>query len=304
MKKQEFEYKTILNNGLVAIIIISIMIFGSWYIMLNHAVGVAHQIKTTTYVVEREETDSITASDTITMYLNQLDSIKNDIIQLQRDYHDNIDLMINKANGWMAFWIGIVAVILGMLSILQIFRQIRATEKFKDLKAEISLSEKELGQKIDSAIDELKNQYAYLEKEKQNLLCTIHENRIAASMICISIPDPLIASSPSARRQSFCSQLKHIANDFEHYLMIILDRKDTDRWENVASILMNLKIALVRARTAFSGHDENVCFFNLINKINKAITDFQKLSIFIKEEDIDLLKDISKDYMDIVSRIG
>lgn len=303
MNKQGCDYKAILTNGLVAIIIISVMIFGSWYIMLNRAVGVTHQIKTTTYVVEHEATDTITKSDSIALYLNRLDSIRNDIIQLQHDYHDNIDLMINKANGWMAFWIGVVTVILGILSILQIFRQIRAAEKFKELKEGISSSENELGQKINDAIIELKNKYVYLEKEKQDLLRTIHENRIAASMICISIPDPLIASSPSARRQSFRSQLKQIANDFECYLIINLERKDVDRWDNVASTLMNMKIALVRARTAFSGHDENVCFFNLISKINLAITEFQKLSIFIKEEEVNLLKDISKDFMDIVLRI-
>lgn len=303
MNNKHCEYKVILINGFVVISILSVMIFGSWYVMLNKAVGVAKQINTTSYVVDCGLTDTITRVDSIALYLNQLETVKKDVIQLQQDYHDNIDLMINKANGWMAFWIGVIAIILGILSILQIFRQIRAAEKFKELKEEIGISEKELGQKIDDAIVELRDKYAYLEKEKDNLLCTIHENRIAASMICISIPDPLIASSSSDRRQSFRTQLKHIATEYDSYLGIILKREDTDRFDNIASTLMNMKIALVRARTAFSGHDENVSFFNLISKINKAISEFQKLSIFIKEEDVDLLKDISKDFWDIATRI-
>lgn len=303
MNDKHCDYKAILINGLVAIAILSIMIFGSWYIMLNHAVGVVHEIKTTTYVAEHETSDTITRIDSLAMFLNRMDSIRKDVNQLQNDYHDNIDLMINKSNGWMAFWIGAVAVILGILSILQIFRQIRASEKLKEQEEKIGSAKIELDQKIDKAINDLQEKYAYLEKEKDALLCTIHENRIAASMICISIPDPLVASSSTDRRLAFSAQLKQIANDFDGYLKIAISRKNNEGFDNVTSTLMNMKIALVRARSAFSDHDINVIFFQLINKINKAIHDFQKLSIFVKEEDVELLKEISKDFRDIAMRI-
>lgn len=303
MNERNSAYKAILINGLVGIAILSIMIFGSWFIMLNHAVGTSHEIRTTTYVVDHEIPDSITRTDSLVMMLNRLDSIRKDVAQLQDDYHDNIDLMINKANGWMAFWIGVIAVILGILGILQIFRQIKATEKLKEQEEKIETAEKELDQKIEKSIRNLHDKYAYLEKEKRNLLCTIHENRIAASMICISIPDPLIVSSSTDRKLAFSNQLKLIANEFEEYLKFVINRENDREFDNITSILMNMKIALVRARSAFSDYDINVSFFQLIKKIDKAIRDFQKLSVFVNDDDIKLLKDICKDFRDIASRI-
>lgn len=303
MNDKNCDYKAILINGLVAIVILSLMIFGSWYIMLNHAVGIAREIKTTTYIVEHETPDTITRIDSLAIYFNRLESIRRDVAQLKNDYHDNIDLMINKANGWMAFWIGVVAVILGILSILQVFRQIRAAEKIKEQEEKIDSAEKELENKINKSINDLQEKYAYLEEEKVNLLCTIHENRIAASMICISIPDPLVVSSSTDRRLAFSTQLKQISNEFEIYLKSVINRNNNEGFDNVTSTLMNMKIALVRARSAFSDHDIHVNFFRLINKIDKAICDFQKLSVFIQEEDVKLLKEISKDFRDIATRI-
>jgi hypothetical protein len=303
MNDKHCDYKAILINGLVAIVILSTMIFGSWYIMLNQAVGVVREIKTTSYIVELDTTDTIKRTDSLAMFFNRMDSIRRDVSQLQNDYHDNIDLMINKANGWMAFWIGVVTVILGILSILQIFRQIRATEKLKEQEEKIDSVQKELMKTINKSICDLQEKYAYLEEEKEDLLCTIHENRIAASMICISIPDPLVASSSTDRRQAFGTQLKQISNEFERYLKSVISRKNNDGFDNLTSTLMNMKIALVRARSAFSDHDIHVNFFQLINKIDKAIRDFQKLSVFIREEDVELLKDISKDFRDIAARI-
>ena len=301
---QQNRYKTELFNGFCIIAIIAFVLFGSWYVMLNTSVGERREIWATTYVVDTMRNDTLQIDAALTNYLNLTDSLKRQLSKIDDDYHDNVDLMINKANGWLAFWIGIIAVALGLLAMWQIFRQIKVEEKIAEHENKFSNKVKEEIDRIDQSLSMYKDTYDKLEKEKERMLCTIRENRIAASMICISISDPLVASSSIYRKMMLKSQLMLIVTNYDEYLKIVKNQEDNDGYEIIPSILTNIKIALVRARPAFSSNDRQVSFHKLIKEIDTAIKDFRKISIFINDKDVELLNDISVKMKDIIMNVG
>lgn len=298
------QYRTELIHGFCLMCILGIALFGSWFVMLNTTVGEKKEVWATTYVVDSMRNQNIQVDSALVVCLNSTDSLKRELLKMDENFHDNVDLMINKANGWLAFWLGVIAIALGLLAMWQIFRQIKVEEKMKELNNNFKNAIEEQKKRIDQSIEKCEDLCEKMEMEKAQMLCTIKENRIAASMICISIPDPLIASSPNDRRLMLKSQLLKILKDYDEYLTIARSQTKWDSYENVPSILINIKIAFMRARPAFSSYDKQVTFHEFVLEVNSAIKEFQKLGVFIGEDDIKLLINISAKMRELIMKIG
>ena len=201
----------VLASGVLSIAIVIALLFVSWFCLLVKPVSLVRESKTTMYVKDSCKFFPIVRSDLIADYYNQTDDLNRRVGQLEKDYNDNVDLMINKANGWLAFWIGIIAIALGMISLWYVFRQLKIEGRFDKLEKDFKKKTEQQQKDFNAEIDKLK-------KEKEQLMCYVHENKISSSMASISIVDPLISASPSERKKHIKLLLKEILEEYDSYL--------------------------------------------------------------------------------------
>ena len=135
-------------------------------------------------------------------------------------------------------------------------------------------------------------------------MCYVHENKISSSMASISIVDPLISASPSERKKHIKLLLKEILDEYSSYLK---QAKEMDSYKvtrhDMAFVLINMKLSIVRARPAFSELDQNVLFYHAKTLLEDTIVNFQNSHMGLTAEDYGKLGKIKANLQHIVDNI-
>ena len=274
IKRQPFYFSHLFVLQAITVLIAVVMcIFASWYLLLEQPKAIQKHTVITSYVKDTIPADSINRVVLLTQYFNTTDSLKQEVDKLDQNYHDNIDLIINKSNGWTAFWITMITVFMGLLAFWQGFRIIKYEEKYYELKNNIDDYQQKTREnnelRIDQSLDKVDVKYGELDAKNKDLMCSIHENRINSAMVCINVTDPVGALCSSSRNDQFKYLLRVISNSYCDYLDVIY--KNPDKEYYLALVLMNIKLAISRSRAAFTSFDQNVLFKIVDNNLEQAL---------------------------------
>lgn len=306
MKPQPlFFSREILVQTITVLITVILCIFSSWYLLLEQPKAIQKHTIITSYVKDTIPSDTINRVALLTQYFNTTDSLKKEIDRLDHDYHDNIDLIINKANGWTAFWLAMITVLLGLMALWQGFRIIKNEEKFNELKNRLDDYLKQTGEKnnllIEHSLEKLNEKYEELNIKNNDLVCSIYENRINSSMICINITDPVGALDSPSRNSQFKYLLVVISESFSNYLRIYENSHENRKY--LPLVLMNIKLAISRARPAFTSFDQNVLFKVVDNTLEQVISTTKDGKV-INDTIRKLLKQVDDGLKELVANIG
>ena len=300
----------LLTFGFAALAILLVLGF-SWYCILiqPNKIQVQREI---IYVSDtlphlknaKQKNDSVLLAQKLAETATLSDSLKTVVATLDKNYHDNVDLMINKANGWIAFWIGIFGVIVSVVAMWQIFRQYKFEERFKSLEEE---SRGIIGRGLGNTRKVLKTLQREQERKLNNLGQRVdaYNNEIIMSsvMMCVSITDPLASPDNIEWQKQVTYFLRKLKDSYSEYLRTLEKSNDSNKFYKISLILVSIKLAIVRALPVFPSYEKNVSFFILKQNIETVIDDLVE-KCNNTEGLLTRLYDIEKDFSKMLSSIS
>lgn len=281
-------------------VIIVLAIFISWYCILRHDTKpVVNNYNSYLQLNDSVARDSM--ADSVFCFMQRVDSIEKDVKTLREKYQSEVDLMIDKANGWLAFWIGVLALVIGLMSIWQIYRQNKSEKDFQRLEGEVNgkIEEKYKGaeNQINKAISNFEQKIVGFDKQLFYAQQTLRASKLSSLMMCLSsFPDPQMASDTADKKHQMYVVLKHVSATFREYVDSFCKEEDTKAYEieNTYLVLTVVKLAVVRTHGIYSDIHQNILIqklLDLIGETNREILNGEigdKLPQKIRKIDFDL----------------
>ena len=118
-------------------VIVVLAIFITWFFYLfndRKAINIEYK----TCVISQDSTRNYVVADTVYDFMKRADRMEKEIHRLRQNYQSEVNLMVDKANGWLAFWIGVLALVIGLMSIWQIIRQNKSEKEFHRLEENLN----------------------------------------------------------------------------------------------------------------------------------------------------------------------
>lgn len=285
-------------------IVCILSIFFSWFFILRHEVRPV-DVQHNTYLLLNESVVADSVANSIYDFKIRVDCIEKQIEAVRDKYQNEVDLMIDKANGWMAFWIGVLALVIGLMSIWNIYRQNKNEAEFnrleKEVKDKIDDKYEEFENRINGTVkdktDELDGKIDDFEKRLKESEQTLRASRLSSLMMCLSsFPDPQMADNSSDKKRQMCKVLKHVSSTYHDYVVELCKDIETHTYntDNIYLVLTVVKLAIVRTHGIYSDIHQNIKIQRLHDYIadtNKMILEGvmgDQLPVRIKEIDTEL----------------
>lgn len=281
-------------------VILVLAIFISWYSVLRQDVKPV-DVSYNSYLLLNDSIACDSIADSVYCFMQRADRIEKDMENLRDKYQSEVDLMIDKANGWLAFWIGVLALVIGLMSIWQIYRQYKSEKEFEHLEGKVNdkidNKYKDAEKKINEAIENFEKKIEEFDEQLFKTKQTLRASKLSSLMMCLSsFPDPQMTSDTADKKHQMSVVLKHVSATFCEYVEAFLKEKDTKAYnkENTYLVLTVVKLAVVRTHGIYSDIHQNIKIQKLLDYIEKTNQMILKgeigdqLSERIRKIDIDL----------------
>lgn len=122
---------------LVAAVIIVFMLLSFLYLVRSEYRTV-YASYDTTLEVQLLNNDSLLDKKQLTLneYVHHVDSICEELREIEQHYQHDIDLMIYKTDQWLSFWLAFIGIVVGFFSVLQFYSIYHSEDKFTRMKTE------------------------------------------------------------------------------------------------------------------------------------------------------------------------
>lgn len=274
------KHYTLFCGSILAIAVLVLVIFISWFNILHKCPKFEEHTGTTTIVVIDsicKDSLTITNIDSIYKGLKRLDEIESRLDKLSNSYLTEVDLAVDKSNGWLAFWIGVITIVIGLSSFWQVYRQYQGDKEFRKLKID---SERTLDRQVRDAnknIDKQKEKIDEIEKKivdnLNNLKKNFRETKISSLMMCLSsFPDPQMTANTEDKKKQIYKLMKNILAIYVKYIenVELQEKNGQVDFDAVFMVLTNLKLAIVRTHGAYSDIHQNIRFSHIIRRITEV----------------------------------
>ena len=273
--------------SICAVIIIVLSIFVSWFFYLNDKTK-PKEIYCSSFLILNDSTAIDSIADTVYSFMIRANRMEEEISNLKDKYQSEVDLMVDKANGWLAFWIGVLALVIGLMSIWQIYRQNKNENEFQHFKQETkdSITEKlnvekdklqnEIKTALQNEFQSMKQTIDDINQQIQDLQRTLRASKLSSLMMCLSnLPDPQMTSDSTDKRRQMYFILKNIAETFHEYVeslnqdnLLKLEEK-----ERASLVLTVVKLAVVRTHGIYSDIHQNIRIQQLLDIISNTTSE-------------------------------
>lgn len=278
----------------IAAAVLVLAVFISWYlIMMAKPVYHYHTGTTEIVVLDSIKEDSLTKTnlDSIYISLKRLDEIERKLDKLSNSYLTEVDLAVEKSNGWLAFWIGVITLVIGLSSFWQVYRQYKNDKEFQTLRNNINddiktrkeeikekqeTFKKDIDKEFDMQMEEIKIFQTNTENHLKDLKKTFSEIRISSLMMCLSsFPDPQMTADTEDKKKQIFKLMKNVLATYDEYIKSIelQEKEHKVDMEAVFMVLTNLKLAVVRTHGAYSDLHQNIRFSKIIRQITEINND-------------------------------
>lgn len=251
-------------------------IFISWFLCLN-----CKPVQTTnnnsTKIVLPDSACVSTVLDSLSFVVDRMDGLEKEVNDIRCNYQMEVDLAIDKANGWLAFWIGVLALVIGLMSIWQMYRQNKSEEKFqvleKNLNSKANVAYKDIRKKADGEIKRIEDELAGVGNGIDAVRHKLKESQMGSLMMCLNaFPDPQMTSDAVDRKRQTFVLVKHISSVFHEYVIQLKKKQKAtdDDPENVFLVLTMVKLCVVRTHGIYSDIHQNIRIKQLIDLISET----------------------------------
>lgn len=245
-------------------------------------------------------------SRSITNNTHKVDSLSTIVDKINGQYASVIDMLIDKFNTWVGFWLALLSLILLIVSVWQYLN----IDKYKERINKLEEDSKE-------ATEEIQIQMANLQKRAKVYLDTqisIHqystlENRMTSLLLCMSsVPDPQVFSDSEERKEQVNYYLGLVSGLLIKYFKLIEQESECHKLPEgtvacIPMVLLNLRLSLIRIQGMFRDPGIYIAFVKLINQIEKNEASIRRTQLFNKS-DVKELGTLVKSFNDFKTEIA
>lgn len=251
-----------------------------------------------------------------TMYKNKVDSLSNVVSNVNGQYISMIDMMIDKFNTWVGFWLAVLSLILVLVSVWQYLKIEKYEERIKSIESKnekISIivakeSEKltkhcaDQKEQLSDGLTDIKTKIHQFQKQAKDYLdCQIAEhkystleNRMTSLLLCLSsVPDPQMFSDSDERKEQISYYLGLTSNLLAEYFKLIEQEHERHqlRKANISCIpmvLLNLRMSIIRLQGVLHDPIIYIKYEELKGKIETLETSIRRDPLFGQDNLADL----------------
>lgn len=235
-----------------AIIIILVFLLGAvaanFFVMVSRPIAMSKQIERT--IATYQDTISPKDSSEYLTYTQRLDSLSDVVGNIRDQYQMDISIGIDRLNGWLGFWLAILALVLLLAGIWQYLQVKRHDQEWENVKNENALLTKELVQKK----NELEEVISDIKKEAQDIKGKVKLENTLFNLIrtMSAFNDPMMLLSDDKRKSIMLSYLRKSKTLLGRYRDTFADDvfSDDDSFI-IALILTNFHINICRCQMMF-----------------------------------------------------
>lgn len=237
--------------------------------------------------------DSLQKSDSIkpvsgnTYYEQRLDSLASLVQRIDDQYQMDIDIMVDKSNTWLGFWLTLMSVILGIFALFNWHQVSKNSEKFDSLM-------KDCREKEEDVIKEKKEFEEYKVREIGKIKELAKISSLCECMI--SLPDPSFMAKEEDRKSQVIYLLENLQKSYSQFVShISLESNDMKRADMVYAIVLvltDIKIAVLNSQRIFTGLAANISFHQFLKNLSARIDTLRNSGI-VSADDIQKLSSIA-----------
>lgn len=245
-------------------------------------------------------------SRSITNNTHKVDSLSTIVDKINGQYASVIDMLIDKFNTWVGFWLALFSLILLIVSVWQYLKIDKYKERINKLEEDSK-----------KATEEIQIQMANLQKQAKVYLDTqisIHqystlENRMTSLLLCMSsVPDPQVFSDSEERKEQVNYYLGLVSGLLIKYFKLIEQESECHELPEgtvacIPMVLLNLRLSLIRIQGMFRDPGIYITFVKLINQIEKYEASIRRTQLFNKS-DVKELGTLVKSFNDFKTEIA
>lgn len=230
----------------------------------------------------------------ITRYEHKVDSLSTIVDKINGQYASVIDMLIDKFNTWVGFWLAVLSLILLIVSIWQYLKIEKYEERINKLEKDSDVVVKDIRNQSES----LEIQMSNLQKQAKVYLDTqisIHqystlENRMTSLLLCMSsVPDPQVFSDSEERKEQVNYYLGLVSGLLIKYFKLIEKESECHKLPEgtvacIPMVLLNLRLSLIRIQGMFRDPGIFIAFARMIKLIERNEATIRKTQLFGKSE--------------------
>lgn len=245
-------------------------------------------------------------SRSITNNTHKVDSLSTIVDKINGQYVSVIDMLIDKFNTWVGFWLALLSLILLIVSVWQYLK----IDKYKERINKLEEDSKEATEKIQIQMSNLQKQAkVYLDTQISIHQYSTLENRMTSLLLCMSsVPDPQVFSDSEERKEQVNYYLGLVSVLLIKYFKLIEQESECHKLPEgtvacIPMVLLNLRLSLLRIQGMFRDPGIYIAFVKLINQIEKNEASIRRTQLFNKS-DVKELGTLVKSFNDFKTEIA
>lgn len=252
-------------------------------------------------------------SSEIFSYEHKIDSLSTVVDKVNGQYASVIDMLIDKFNTWVGFWLAVISLILLIVSVWQYLKIEKYEERINKLEKDSDVVVKDIKKQSES----LEVQMSNLQKQAKVYLDTqiaIHkystlENRMTSLLLCMSsVPDPQVFSDSEERKEQVNYYLGLVSGLLIKYFKLIEQESECHKLPEgtiacIPMVLLNLRLSLIRIQGMFRDPGIYIAFVKLIKQIEKSEASIRRTQLF-GQNDVKELGIMVKSFNDFKTEIA
>lgn len=245
-------------------------------------------------------------SRSITNNTHKVDSLSTIVDKINGQYVSVIDMLIDKFNTWVGFWLALLSLILLIVSVWQYLK----IDKYKERINKLEEDSKEATEKIQIQMANLQKQAkVYLDTQISIHQYSTLENRMTSLLLCMSsVPDPQVFSDSEERKEQVNYYLGLVSGLLIKYFKLIEQESECHKLPEgtvacIPMVLLNLRLSLLRIQGMFRDPGIYIAFVKLINQIEKNEASIRRTQLFNKS-DVKELGTLVKSFNDFKTEIA
>lgn len=237
---------------------------------------------------------------------HKVDSLSTIVDKINGQYVSVIDMLIDKFNTWVGFWLALLSLILLIVSVWQYLK----IDKYKERINKLEEDSKEATEKIQIQMANLQKQAkVYLDTQISIHQYSTLENRMTSLLLCMSsVPDPQVFSDSEERKEQVNYYLGLVSGLLIKYFKLIEQESECHKLPEgtvacIPMVLLNLRLSLLRIQGMFRDPGIYIAFVKLINQIEKNEASIRRTQLFNKS-DVKELGTLVKSFNDFKTEIA
>ena len=178
---------------------------------------------------------------------SRIDSLEQVVSKIDSEYNSSIDLMINKLNTWLGFWLAIITIVLLIVTFWQYLKIEKYDERVEKLEKYI----KEKQNKNDARVEEMVQKLKDWDKIAQ-----VKTTMLSSMLNLTNITDPMLLSNSSDRKSQQIYYMRMLGESFNKYIKMIegkylVHQLNEEIISQIPMLLLNFRIAMVKCQGTF-----------------------------------------------------